>query len=41
MYRLVFAAALALTLAQGAPAPAQEKPVKILLIAKDRDHAFS
>src|SRR5437762_12768545 len=41
MHRIGFAAALALGLSVAAPVAAQEKPVKILLIAKDRDHAFS
>jgi type 1 glutamine amidotransferase len=41
MYRIVFAAALAYWLGADAVAVAQEKPVKILLIAKDRDHALS
>src|SRR5947209_20428688 len=41
MYRILFAAALAVGLTQGAAATAQEKAVKILLIGKDRDHAFS
>src|SRR5438067_8556156 len=41
MHRIVFAAALALGLSADAAAVAQDKPVKILLIAKDRDHAFS
>ncbi len=34
---LVFAAGFACV----APAAAQDKPIKILLIAKERDHAFS
>src|SRR5213080_4158081 len=41
MHRIVFAAALALGLGVDAAAVAQEKPVKILLIVKDRDHALS
>ena len=41
MHRIVFAVALALGLSQDAPALAQEQPVTILLIGKDRDHAFS
>src|SRR3954468_9653768 len=46
MHRLVLAAALRLGVGPGAPAvdtpaAAQETPVKILLVAKERDHAFS
>jgi len=41
MHRIVFAAALALGLSVDAAAVAQDKPVKILLIGKDRDHALS
>src|SRR5438132_11089920 len=41
MHRIVFAAALALGLSVDAAVVAQDKPVKILLIGKDRDHALS
>ena len=42
MHRIIFlTTALALGLHAGGAAVAQERPVKILLIGKDRDHAFS
>jgi type 1 glutamine amidotransferase len=41
MQRIVFVAALALGLGMAPPVVAQEKPIKILLIGKDRDHALS
>jgi type 1 glutamine amidotransferase len=41
MHRIIVAAALALGLQVDAAAVAQDKPVKILLIGKDRDHALS
>jgi type 1 glutamine amidotransferase len=41
MWRIALAAALASGLCLNAPGWSQEKTIKILLIGKDRDHAFS
>ncbi len=41
MHKIVLAAALAFGFGVGSPPIATDKPVKILLIAKDRDHALS